>query len=110
VAVWGIWSIKSKEWAKIIEDNKLCSFCLFHDRAEACRTKVNKSKPACNVPESGGQHAVWLHELLKDTSGKEGQVHMVQGEAGWRTPEEAWMEDDREEEEEVMFVNVVQGE
>jgi hypothetical protein len=64
----------------------------------------------CNAPECGGQHAIWLHELLKDTPGKEGQVHMVQGEAGWRTPEEAWMEDKREEEEEVMFVNMVQGE
>jgi hypothetical protein len=57
------------------------------------------------MPRSvGSQHAIWLHELLKDTPGKEGQVHMVQGEAGWRTPEEAWMEDEREEEEEVMFV------
>jgi hypothetical protein len=26
-----------------------------------------------------------LYELLKDTAGKEGLVHMVQGEAGWKT-------------------------
>jgi hypothetical protein len=31
---------------------------------------------------------------------------MVQGREGWRTPEDAWME---EEEEEVHFVNVVQA-
>ncbi len=57
-----------------------------------------------------GRHAIWLHELLKDKHGKEGQVHVVQGEAGWRTPEEVWMEDGREEEEEVMFVNMVRQE
>ncbi len=35
---------------------------------------------------------------------------MLQGENGWRTPEELWMEDEREEEEEVMFVNMVRQE
>jgi hypothetical protein len=29
-------------------------------------------------------------------------VHLLQGETGWRTPEENWMEDEREEEEEVI--------
>jgi hypothetical protein len=105
-APWGcgaFGSIRAEERARIIEDNRLCAFCLLHDRAEACRTKTNKSKPACDVPECKGRHAIWLHELLKDISGKEGQVHVVQGETGWRTPEEAWMEDEREEEEEVML-------
>jgi hypothetical protein len=51
-----------------------------------------------------------LHELLKDIYGKEGQVHVLQGETGWRTPEETWMEDERKEEEEVMFVNMVRQE
>ncbi len=69
----------------------------------ACRTKENKSKPACGVPECE-------HELLKDIYGKEGQVHLLQGETGWRIPEETWMEDEREEEEEVMFVNMVRQE
>jgi hypothetical protein len=95
-------SIRAEERAKIIEDNRLCAFCLLHDRAEACRTKGNKSKPACGVPECEGRHAIWLHELLKDIYGKEGQVHVLQGGTGWRTPEEAWMEDEREEEEEVV--------
>ncbi len=53
-----------------------------------------------------GQHVLWLHELLKDTVGCEGKVNMVQGRHGWKTPEEAWMEDEREEEDEVLFVNV----
>jgi hypothetical protein len=55
-------------------------------------------------------HAIWLHELLKDIYEEKGQVHLLQGEARWRTPEEAWMEDEMEEEEEVMFVNTVQQE
>jgi hypothetical protein len=75
----------------------MCSFCLLHDEAEACRAKVSRSKPACGAPECGGQHALWLHELLKDIAGQEGQVNMVQGGDSWRTPEEAWMEDEREE-------------
>jgi hypothetical protein len=103
-------SIRAEERAKIIEDSCLCAFYLLHDRAEACRTKDNKSKPACGVPECEGRHAIWLHELLKDICGKEGQVHVLQGETGCRTPEETWMEDEREEEEEVMFVNMVRQE
>jgi hypothetical protein len=35
---------------------------------------------------------------------------MVQVEDGWRTPEEAWMEDEREAEEEVLFVNMIWAE
>jgi hypothetical protein len=40
------------------------------------------------VPECEGRHAIWLHELLKDIYRKEGQVHLLQGETGWRTAEE----------------------
>jgi hypothetical protein len=86
-------SIWAEERARIIEDNRLCAFCLLHERAEACRTKTNKSKPACGVPECEGRHAIWLHELLKDIYDGKGQVHVVQGEAGWKIPKEAWMED-----------------
>ncbi len=49
-------SKKPEERAKIIKDNKLCSFCLLHDGTEMCYAKVNKTKPACEVPECGGQH------------------------------------------------------
>jgi hypothetical protein len=103
-------SIQAEKRARIIEDNRLCAFCLLHDRAVACRTRENKSEPACCVPKCEGRHATWLHELLKAIYGKKGQVHLLQGETGWRTPEETWMEDEREEEEEVMFVNTVQQE
>jgi hypothetical protein len=103
----GIWKHKARERARITRDNRMCSFCLLHDEAEVSRTKVNKSKPACGTPECRGQHALWLHELLKDMVGQEGKVNMVQGGNGWRTPEEAWMED---AEEEVMFVNVMWAE
>jgi hypothetical protein len=58
----------------------------------------------------GCPSAIWLHELLKDICGKEGQVHVLEGGTGWRTPEETWMEDEREEEEEVMFMNMVRRE
>jgi hypothetical protein len=103
-------SIRPEERARIIKDNRMCSFCLLHGEAEACRAKANKSKPACDAPECGGQHALWLHELLKGTAGQEGQVNMVQGGDGWKTLEEAWMEDEREAEEQVLFVNVMQAE
>ncbi len=76
----------------------------------ACRTRENKSQPACGVPECEGRHAVWLHKLLKDIYRQDGQVHLLQEDAGWRTPKETWMEDGREEEEEVMFVNTVRQE
>jgi hypothetical protein len=53
-----------------------------------------------------------LHELLKDTAEAKtevkGEVNIVQGQGGWRTPNEAWMEDGGEEEEEVHFVNMIQ--
>ncbi len=103
-------SIRAEERAKIIEDNRLCAFCLLHDRAVPCRTRENRSKQACGVPECEGRHVIWLHELLKDIYEEKSQVHLLQGEARWRTPEEAWMEDEMEEEEEVMFVNTVQQE
>jgi hypothetical protein len=75
-------SIRLEQRARIIEDNKLCSFCLLHDRAEACRIKANKSKPACLLLECGDGQALWLHKLLKDTMGKESKVNVVQGNNG----------------------------
>jgi hypothetical protein len=51
---------------------------------------------------------MWLHELLKDIYEEKGRVHLVQGDNGWRTPEDVWVVDG--EEEEVMFVNTVQQE
>jgi hypothetical protein len=59
-------NIRAEERARIIEDNRLCPFCLLHDRAVVCRMRENRTKPACGVPECEGRHAVWLHELLQD--------------------------------------------
>jgi hypothetical protein len=102
---------KPEERAKIIEDNKLCPICLLHDKSEVCYSKIYKTKPECTEAGCEGQHIQWLHELLKDTTQvkTEGKVNVVQGQEGWRTPDKAWMEGG-EEEEEVLFVNIVQVE
>ncbi len=39
---------------------------------------------------------------------KEGRVNVVQGEGGWRTPEDTWMEME-EAKEEVFFMNALQA-
>jgi hypothetical protein len=36
---------KREEQARIIEDNKLCPFCLLHDKSEVCYSKVYMTKP-----------------------------------------------------------------
>jgi hypothetical protein len=102
---------KPEDQTRIIKDNKLCPFCLLHDESEVCYSKVNKTKPACEEMECRGQHIQWLHELLKGVTEIKmeikGEVNVVQGQEGWRTPDEAWMEDREEEEEEVHCVNLV---
>jgi hypothetical protein len=57
-----------EEKAKIIEDNKLCPFCLLHDMSEVCYSKVYKTKRECKEAECKGQHIQWLHEVLKGIS------------------------------------------
>jgi hypothetical protein len=113
VAVWSFRDKKPEERTRIIEDNRLCPFCLLHDRGEVCYSKVNKRKPACGEAECKGQHIQWLHEVMKGTlQGRkktEGKVNVIQGREGWRTPKDAWMEEE-EEEEEMHFMNVVQAE
>jgi hypothetical protein len=74
--------MRPEEWARIIKDNRLCFFWLLHDEAEACWTKADMSNPVCDVLECEGQHALWLHELLKGTVGQECQVNVVQGGNG----------------------------
>jgi hypothetical protein len=49
-----------------------------------------------------------LKETLQCSEKIEGKVNMIQGREGWRTPEDAWMEEE-EEEKEVHFVNIVQA-
>jgi hypothetical protein len=84
---------------------------LLHDRSEVCFSKVYKTKPKCEEVGCKGQHIQWLHELLKGVtkvkSESMGKVNVAQGQEGWRTPDEARMEEE-EEEEEVHFINIVQ--
>jgi hypothetical protein len=94
--------------ARIIEDNRLCAFCMLHDRAIACRAKENKDRPACGVPECEGRHAMWLHELLKDIYRESNWVHLVQRDDRGENPEGAWVMDEAEEENETVLVNTVQ--
>jgi hypothetical protein len=51
-----------------------------------------------------------LHEFLKDIYGERSRVHLVQGDDGWENPEDAWVVDEVEVEDETMFVNTVQQE
>jgi hypothetical protein len=55
----------------VIEDNKLCPFCLLHNTDEICFSKVNNLKPICEEPGCKGQHILWLHEMMKEVPCKE---------------------------------------
>jgi hypothetical protein len=58
--------------------------------------QVNKLKPICEEPGCKGQHIKWLRKVLKEipckSKKREGKVHVVQEEGGWRAPEDTWME------------------
>jgi hypothetical protein len=88
-------------------DNRLCAFCLLHDKARPCGAKVKQDSPACNAPGCKGRHIRKLHEFLKDICGEENRVHLVQEDGGWEEPEGNW-EADETEEEEAMIVNTIQ--
>ncbi len=100
-------NIRAKEREKIIEDNRLCPFCLLHDRAKACGAKERLANPACHVPGCKGRHIRKLHELLKDIHKEESQVHLAQGDDEWEEPEDAWEIDG---EGEAMIVGTIQQE
>jgi hypothetical protein len=101
-----------EERDEVIIDNKLCPFCLLHSLDEVCFSKTNRTKPVCTEPGCEGQPIKWLHEMLKGlpclSKEKECKVNVVQGEEGWKTPEDTWMEM-KEVEEEVFFVNTLQA-
>ncbi len=98
-------NIRPKEREKIIEDNRLCAFCLLHDRAKMCGAKERQNKPACYAPGCKGRQIRKLHEFLKDMYEEENQVHLVQGDNEWEEPEGTWAMD---EEEEAMIVSTIQ--
>jgi hypothetical protein len=100
-------NIRANEREKIIEDNRLCPFCLLHDRARACGAKERLANPACHILGCKGRHIRKLHELLKDIHKEENQVHLVQGGDEWEEPEDAWEIDG---EEEAMIVGTIQQE
>jgi hypothetical protein len=58
--------IQAREREKIIEDNRLCPFCLLHDRAKPCGARERPANLACHVPDCKGRHIRKLYELLKD--------------------------------------------
>ncbi len=100
-------NIRPTEREKIIEDNKLCAFCLLHNRARPCVAREKQHNAACNAQGLKSRHIRKLHEFLKDIYEKEGQVHLVQEDDGWEELESAW-EVDETEEEEGMIVNTIQ--
>jgi hypothetical protein len=51
------------ERSRIIEDNKLCPFCLLHSANEVCYSRTFKNKLVCPVPECKELHIEWLHHM-----------------------------------------------
>ncbi len=96
--------LRTKERERIIEDNRLCPFCLLHDKAKPCGAK---QKPvACLMSNCKGRHIQKLHNFLKDVFKEENQVHIVHGDDAWEESEEAW----ELGEEEMMIVGTVRQE
>jgi hypothetical protein len=82
--------LPAKEREKLIVDNKLCPFCLLHDKDKPCGAKQKPASVACTASGCRGRHAQKLHNLLKDILHEEGQVHMLQEDDEWEESEEAW--------------------
>ncbi len=74
----------------MIVDNKLCPFCLLHDKDKQCGAKQKPASVACTASGCKGRHAQKLHDLLKDIFREEGQVHVLQEDDSWEESEEAW--------------------
>jgi hypothetical protein len=106
LALQGIWELPAKEREKLIVDNKLCPFCLLHDKEKLCGAKQRTVSVACAVPGCKGRHAQKLHDSLKDVFREEGRVHVVQEDDEWEESEEAW----ELGEAEAMIVGTVQQE
>jgi hypothetical protein len=77
------------EREKLIKDNRLCSFCLLHDKDKPCGAKQRPVPVACTAPNCKGRHIQKLHEFLKDVFREENQVHVVHGDDGWEESDEA---------------------
>jgi hypothetical protein len=53
--------LPAKEREKLIVDNKLCPFCLLHDRDKPCGAKQKPVSVACTASGCRGRHAQKLH-------------------------------------------------
>jgi hypothetical protein len=82
--------LPAKEREKLIVDNKLCPFCLLHDKDKPCGAKQKPASVACTAYGCKGRHAQKLHELLKDILREEGRVHVLQEDDGWEESDGAW--------------------
>jgi hypothetical protein len=82
--------LPAKEREKLIVDNKLCPFCLLHDKDKPCGARQKPVSVACIVPGCKGRHAQKLHEALKDILREEGRVHVLQEDDGWEESDGAW--------------------
>jgi hypothetical protein len=82
--------LPAKEREKIIVDNRLCPFCLLHDKEKICMAKQKQVAVACLIPGCRGRHAQKLHEALKDVLREEGRVHVLQEDDGWEESDGAW--------------------
>ncbi len=82
--------LPTKEREKLIIDNKLCPFCLLHDKDKLCGAKQRTVSVACMASGCKGRHAQKLHDFLKDVFREEGRVHVVQEDDEWEESEEAW--------------------
>jgi hypothetical protein len=91
---------------KLITDNRLCPFCLLHDKDKPCGAKQRSASVACTTSGCRGRHIQKLHDFLKDVFQEENRVHVVHGDDGWEESEEAW----ELGEEKMMIVGTVQQE
>jgi hypothetical protein len=82
--------LPAKEREKLIVDNKLCPFCLLHDKDKPCGAKQRPVSVACIASGCKGRHAQKLHDFLKDVFREEGRVHVLQEGDEWEESEEAW--------------------
>jgi hypothetical protein len=59
-------AMKEKTKKKVLDDSKLCKFCLRHSADTECYGRGLNSTPACLVQECKGQHTEKLHAMMAD--------------------------------------------
>ncbi len=94
------------ERERLITDNRLCPFCLLHDKDKPCGAKQRPVSVVCTTSSCKGRHIQKLHDFLKDVFREENRVHVVHGDDGWEESDEAW----ELGEEEMIIVGTVQQE